>query len=232
MKMKSHKQMSEGTLVMLVLTLSGGLQDAYSYFVRGKVFANAQTGNIVLLGGHLFSGEWDQVPKYLIPLCFFAFGVLLAEQIRGYLQNMERLHWRQVIVALECILLLIVGFLPVNEFMDPIANALTSCACAMQVQAFRKVNGYGYASTMCIGNMRSGMEAFSAFLRIREEKLLRKALQYFLVILVFLLGAGFGKVLTGALGQQSIFLSCGLLFIGFCLMFIQAYEEEEQEQKK
>lgn len=52
--MKSHKQMSEGTLVMLVLTLSGGLQDAYSYFVRGRVFANAQTGNIVLLGGHLF----------------------------------------------------------------------------------------------------------------------------------------------------------------------------------
>ncbi len=222
---KTHKQMSDGTLVMLMLTLSGGLQDAYSYFVRGKVFANAQTGNIVLLGGHLFSGEWSEVPKYLIPLCFFALGVLLAEQIRGYLQNMEKLHWRQVIVALEVVLLLIVGFLPVNDLMDPLANALTSCACAMQVQAFRKVNGYGYASTMCIGNMRSGMEALSAFLRLREEKLLRKALQYFLVIFVFLLGAGFGKVLTGMLGQQSILLCCGLLLVSFLLMFIQAREE-------
>ena len=40
---KRRVQMSEATSVMLALTLSGGMQDAYSYFVRGKVFANAQT---------------------------------------------------------------------------------------------------------------------------------------------------------------------------------------------
>ena len=47
--MKVKGQMSESNIVMTALTLSGGLQDAYSYFVRGKVFANAQTGNLVLL---------------------------------------------------------------------------------------------------------------------------------------------------------------------------------------
>ena len=39
-----HGQMSEAFSTMVFLTLSGGLQDAYTYCVRGQVFANAQTG--------------------------------------------------------------------------------------------------------------------------------------------------------------------------------------------
>ena len=49
-----------------------------------------------------------------------------------------------------------------------------SFACAMQVQAFRKINGYPYASTMCIGNLRSGVEAFSAYLRTKDSALVKK----------------------------------------------------------
>ena len=44
-----HGQMSEAFSTMVFLTLSGGLQDAYTYCIRGQVFANAQTGNIVLM---------------------------------------------------------------------------------------------------------------------------------------------------------------------------------------
>ena len=43
-------QMSEAVSTGIFLTLSGGFQDAYTYYCRGKVFANAQTGNIVLMG--------------------------------------------------------------------------------------------------------------------------------------------------------------------------------------
>ena len=39
------KQMSETFLLAMIITFSGGLQDAYTYFARNKVFANAQTGN-------------------------------------------------------------------------------------------------------------------------------------------------------------------------------------------
>lgn len=38
MKLKtSQRQMSESLWTIAFLTLSGGLQDAYSYFVRGKL---------------------------------------------------------------------------------------------------------------------------------------------------------------------------------------------------
>ena len=56
MKTKHHGQMSESFLTAVFLSLSGGLQDAYTYLFRGKVFANAQTGNIVLLSANIMDG--------------------------------------------------------------------------------------------------------------------------------------------------------------------------------
>ena len=228
---KRRVQMSEATSVMLALTLSGGMQDAYSYFVRGKVFANAQTGNLVLMAEHIFSADFRGGVKYLFPLIFFALGVFVAEQIRGRFQYSGILHWRQMIVALEILMLLIVGFLPVNDAVNPLANAMTSFACAMQVQAFRKVNGYAYASTMCIGNMRSGMEAFSAYTRTGNRELLLKGGQYFLVILTFFLGAGIGGALAETGGRRMIWISCALLIVSFLLMFLRLEEDRLEEEK-
>ena len=64
---KVSTQMSESMTLAVFLTLAGGFQDAYSYNCRGKVFANAQTGNIVLLGQNLAQGNWDLGLRYLLP---------------------------------------------------------------------------------------------------------------------------------------------------------------------
>ena len=227
--MKSKKQMSEATSVMVALTISGGLQDAYSYFVRDKVFANAQTGNIVLMSEHFFSGDVRGGIRYLIPILAFALGVLIAEQLRAKFSNSKLFHWRQLIAAIEILLLFITGLLPVTKTLDPLANALTSCSCAMQVQAFRKVNGYSYASTMCIGNMRSGTEALCAYFHTGDKEILRKALTYFGVVLLFALGAGIGSIATLHWGTGAIWLSCGLLAISFLIMFVHDEEEKLNE---
>ena len=79
---KHAGQMSESLLTAAFIILSGGLQDAYTYLCRGKVFANAQTGNIVLLSQNLFTGNWAKVPHYLVPLIFFALGIAASEGMR------------------------------------------------------------------------------------------------------------------------------------------------------
>ena len=78
---RPHRQMSESFLTAGFLSLSGGLQDAYTYMSRGKVFANAQTGNIVLLSQSIGSGDWPLAIHYLVPLLSFALGVAAAELI-------------------------------------------------------------------------------------------------------------------------------------------------------
>lgn len=57
-KLQFHGQMSDTFFAAVFIILSGGFQDAYTYCCRGSVFANAQTGNIVLLSAALFRGEW------------------------------------------------------------------------------------------------------------------------------------------------------------------------------
>lgn len=209
--------MSESLLVAAFLSLSGGLQDAYTYFARGKVFANAQTGNIVLMSSHLFDGDFPDCVRYLLPLVSFALGIMACEWIRTLCQEGRRLHWRQLVVFLEVLVLFLVGFLP--ERWNLLANSLVSFSCAMQVQAFRKVHGYGFASTMCIGNLRSGMDSLFHAVHERNRPLLCKSLHYFAVILLFALGAGLGWALIGRLGLCTIWVSCLLLAVSFVLMF-------------
>ena len=131
-----------------------------------------QTGNIVLLSQNICERNWLQSAHYFVPLAAFAIGIIVAEQIRGKYQNVQNIHWRQIVLLLEMILLFLVSFLP--QSLDMLANALVSFSCAMQVQTFRKVNGYAFASTMCIGNMRSGMEALSAYIRTHDRNVLGK----------------------------------------------------------
>lgn len=73
---KLRGQMSESMLTASFVILSGGLQDAYTYLCRGKVFANGQTGNIVLFSAYLFDGAWDQCLRYLVPVLSFMTGIL------------------------------------------------------------------------------------------------------------------------------------------------------------
>lgn len=228
MKTKHRGQMSESFLTAVFLSLSGGLQDAYTYLFRGKVFANAQTGNIVLLSANIMDGRWDKVLHYLVPLCAFALGVLAAEKMREHFQTMQRLHWRQLVVLGEVLLLFAVGFLPQTQNL--LANAIVSFSCAMQVQAFRKVHGYPFASTMCIGNMRSGMESLVVYFHLHDKKVLHKALHYFGVILLFAIGAGVGAHCVGVFGNKTIWFSCALLLVSLCFMFIQDEEEALKEK--
>ena len=225
-----HGQMSESFVTAMFLSLSGGLQDAYTYFFRGKVYANAQTGNIVLLSQHLFTGDFLTALHYLIPLVAFASGILAAELFREHFQSLKALHWRQMIVLAEILLLFSVGFFP--QELNLLANAIVSFSCAMQVQTFRKVNGYGYASTMCIGNMRSGTDAFTHWLVDHDPKTLKKSLHYFAVILLFAVGAGLGSVAVDHFATRTIWWSCLLLAVAFVLMFVKEEIEENPAIEK
>jgi uncharacterized membrane protein YoaK (UPF0700 family) len=220
---KTNKQMSESMILAVLLTLAGGFQDAYSYNCRGEVFANAQTGNIVLLGQNLAQGNYSDALHYLMPLTAFIGGVYVTEWVHHLWKEYPKMHWRQIVLAVEVCLLGIVGILP--HSMDVLANVLMSFACAMQVNSFRKFQGIPSATTMCIGNMRSATELLSKYHISKDKSLKKKSLYYYFVILVFAVGAAVGAVMSMRIGLRSIWAAGVLLFAGFVLMFIK--EEEK-----
>ena len=211
------RQMSDRMRTAAFIILSGGFQDAYTYCGRGGVFANAQTGNIVLMSSNFFSGRFAAGIKYLVPIAAFLLGTAVAECVHRKWKYYRALHWRQIVLACEMAMLFAVGFLP--QEVNALANALVSFVCALQVQAFHKVRGHVYASTMCIGNMRSGMEALIGYFHGRDKAQRRRAATYFTVILLFALGAGIGCIAAKRFGEKAIWVCCGLLAVSFALMF-------------
>ena len=90
---------AEGELVQstvymgILLALAGGFMDAYSYMARGHVFANAQTGNILLFAVAVSEGRPGDSLRYLLPVVSFAVGIALTAAIRTRFGRMSRLHW-------------------------------------------------------------------------------------------------------------------------------------------
>ena len=146
--------------------------DAYSYIMRDHVFANAQTGNMLLLGVSISERNWPEVVRYLFPVLAFAAGIMLADLVRFRMDEKKRLHWRQISVLLEAIVLAGVCFIPVS--LNLLANSLTSLARGIQVESFRKIHGNGIATTMCIGNLRSWYTEFVRLYAYEREKVFVK----------------------------------------------------------
>ncbi|MCR4996034.1 MAG: DUF1275 domain-containing protein [Butyrivibrio sp.] len=209
-------QVSDTFLVGGILSLSGGFQDAYTYVLRDNVFANAQTGNIVLMALSLMLGQFARGVRYLLPVIAFVCGIIVSEQISHRYKHSHKLHWRQIVLCIEILFLTLVAFIPGT--LNVLANVLVSFTCAMQVQSFRKVRGYTYASTMCIGNLRSGTESLSVFFRNKDKASFVKAMHYYGIIFMFAIGAGVGGILSSLLGIRSILISSALLVIAFILM--------------
>lgn len=224
---RKPKQMSESMILGVVLTLAGGFQDAYSYNCRGQVFANAQTGNIVLLGQNIASGNFQNALHYLFPLLAFLAGVYLSEWVRELCKSFQKLHWRQIVLAFEIVMLAIAGLLP--QSLNVVSNVLMSFACAMQVDSFRKFRGIPCATTMCIGNMRSGTELLCRYHITKDPELKRKSLHYYFIILVFAIGAAIGAVASQKLGNPAIWIAAGLMLLGFILMFVKEEIQGETE---
>ena len=117
-------QTSESFRLSALLSFSGGFQDAYTFNVRDGVFANAQTGNVVLMSQNFMLGNWGAGFRYLFPLLPFVSGIFLADRIECRHKNRKGIHWRQIVLFVEIIMLIIVGILP--KKYNLIANVMVS----------------------------------------------------------------------------------------------------------
>lgn len=219
-KRKSNIQMSESLFVGLLLASVGGFLESYSFISRDGVFANCQTGNLVLLSLYLVKGDLPHIISYLIPIAAFITGVVLTELIRGFTAA-SRLHWRQYIILLEAVLLAVPGFLVSGRY-NIAATTLIAFCCSMQVESFRKVKGSVYATTMCTGNLRSGTYQLFRFLSGRDIDALKRAGTYFAVIAIFMAGAVAGGLTTQLWGEKAVWIACAILFLTFIVMFIES----------
>jgi uncharacterized membrane protein YoaK (UPF0700 family) len=216
------EKMSETYLVGTILAVVGGYLDVYTYISRGEVFANAQTGNIILFGIKLARGNFWQAFCYFLPIAAFILGVVLAESIRSLIVS-KHLHWKQIVIVIEILTLFIVAFIPAGRG-DIIANVLVSFVSSLQIESFRKVAGNVYATTMCTGNLRSGSELLFQYVKTGNKEYLISGRKYFGIIVFFILGAVLGLIVTNYYGTKAVMFACLGLITVFGLLFMNTKE--------
>lgn len=103
-EVKMHETMRVGILLAFV----GGFLDVYTYLLRGGVFANAQTGNMVLLTLQISQGHFVQALYYLVPIIAFFMGAVVTEIVK------KHDYWHEYVLVIEIILLFGVGLYPLS----------------------------------------------------------------------------------------------------------------------
>lgn len=195
-----------------LLAATGGLLDALVYTLHGHVFANAMTGNVILLGISAFSRDWMQALRHLVPIFFFILGVAASRLLR----LLSQFYASLAVLALEMVVLFAAGLLPLS-FPEMTFTAIISFTSAFQVSTFRQVGRFAYNSTFITGNLRTAAEAFvNQFLESGREvrhSEAAKARKLFFICGFFLVGAMGGAWGAPHLGNKTLWLAEPLLMI-------------------
>ena len=221
--MKDFKRKAAPVILLVLLAMSGGCMDAYSYLYCEGVFAYAQTGNILLFCINLVSGDFLKALSYLWPILAFAGGVatafLLERMHKGRKPFMHK--WRTLI--LEILILVAVAF--VADYNHLIATAMISFVCGMQLESFPSYLGIRIATTMCIGNLRSlvhhSMECAVGNARGNGVQ----TMLFWTALAAFVVGVALGNFFVSLIGAYAVLASCVLLCIGIIFAFL-VYERD------
>lgn len=223
MKAKT-RQMSESLRLGVLLAIVGGFLEAYTFFCRGGVFANCQTGNLVMFALSAADGNGADMILYLIPVIAFIVGIFLAEWVKQIFRLYEKLHWRQIIILFEIFCLAVTAFIPEGN-LDVIVTTVIAFVCSMQVESFRKVRGNAFATTMCTGNLRSASENLYHWIAGGDKEAKKKGQHYLTIVGSFMIGAVVGAALTHIFAEKAVLFCCIILFVTFMLMFYGTRQE-------
>jgi uncharacterized membrane protein YoaK (UPF0700 family) len=195
----------ESTVVIAcLLSLSGGFLDAFTYIGYGGVFANAMTGNVVLMGVKAAAGDWRGAVIHLPPLLAFMAGVFVAQAIRLPVPRLSA-RWPALLsLALEIAVLAVIAFLP-RGFPDLWIVLSISFVAALQNSSFGKVRAWSYNSVMTTGNLRRFAEGlFTGMVPRRDPEILEQAGVFGGVCLAFFIGALTGGLTTDRMHNAAL----------------------------
>lgn len=231
-KGKVHINTSESLRLGILLAIVGGFLDGYTFICRGGVFANAQTGNIVLVGIDAAKGNFIQALMALLPVLAFIVGIIVTEKIKDFQFPSSALvtYSEQIIIIIEIVVLFIVGFIP-NSMPHPFATLPISFVSSVQIASFSKLVDSPYSTAMCTGNLRSASQAaYKAFVKKDTNSALR-AKRYITIIFSFIAGACFSRFMSMLFGIKSIWFASLVLVISLILFRIDDYRFNSSNNK-
>lgn len=207
--------MKDGTLpsqryhTFVLLMLSGGFMGAYSYFLKGGVFANAETANLLILAFNIAELNTEGIISVLYPISAFFIGTFFSQM---FIEKLGR-RWIPTLLIVEIMALISLSLLP-SETPDRVFHVVIAVLSSMQFNTFRKARGVAMSTLFCTAHLRGfGASLYSAIADRKGEEL-KKSLYHGGLLMTFLAGGISCSLISKSLGGYTIALSSlPLLFV-------------------
>lgn len=209
--------MCERKEIYYILIFVAGFFGAYTFLLRGNVFCNAQTGNVVLMGLALGAGKWREALYYLIPISAYMLGAFISELLPNPIKHHLLVRWDTLLIAIEMLAVLALGFIPLSAPVQ-IAQVTINFIASMQYNTFRQAEGEPMATTFATNHIRQiGVGLAKEIRHFRQpDKTHRKKLrEHFAMLIFFLAGVFVETILCNLADEKAIWAA--LLPLGVIL---------------
>jgi uncharacterized membrane protein YoaK (UPF0700 family) len=195
----------------MLLAAVGGYLDAYT-FVQDRVFANAQTGNVVLTAIAVSDRHWHDMATRLVPILAFLLGAIVVETLglTGVRQRVRRPA--RIALAIEVVLLAIVASLP-DSTPGWVITTTVAFVAAIQFSTFRTLVDTSYTTLLASGNLRALVESAHRWLVARDDRSARRTERFAAVVFAFAAGALVGAIITRHIDVAAAAVPAGLLAV-------------------
>jgi uncharacterized membrane protein YoaK (UPF0700 family) len=202
-----------------LLVTSNGFVDAYTYLAHGGVFANAQTGNVILFGVGLARPHEVNALTHLWPVIAFVIGVVVARLFRSEAAAHRLRYPMRYVLGLQIVVLVAVGLLPASA-PEPSITTSIGFVAALQFSLFRTVRSATVVPIAMTGNLMRTTDSVLTALRGRRREDVALAVLYVSLVLGFAAGAVAGALITELVGTRAVWIPAGMILIALVLFFV------------
>jgi uncharacterized membrane protein YoaK (UPF0700 family) len=203
----------------LLLTITNGFMDAHTFYVRGGVFANVQTGNVIFFAIDISEREVAAAMAHVWPILAFMVGILLASHIKS--GRVERVvpHPLRWAMTVQVVALGVIGFIPVTVAHSYVTVPIAFLA-ALQMGLFRTIGDLAYLPVATTGNLMRFVESGYAGFVERQAASRHACGIYGALIIAFAGGALIGAFASRAWSAHAIWLAAGILAVTLVLFVV------------
>ena len=218
-KLLNTHHVEEARLFAIVMTFCGGFLDAFTYIQCGHTLAAAQTGNIVFLAAALVNHNVIGIIDRCGAIILYVLGIIVAITFQAHIK-----YWR--IFCLFPILIIggFVGAMPEN-FPTYLSVGLVSFGLALLNTAFSKIEGLGYSSVFTTGNIKKSVVFGTEYIYHHRQQYLKIAVNYFIVVLAFTLGAISSAIIQPFSRMKTIWVAVAIILLTDIFYYYQKVHE-------
>ena len=173
---------------------------AYSYYLKGGVFANAETANMLLLALGLAGMDWNAVVSVLIPILTFFVGSFISQVL---LMRLGEKRWVPLLLAISILMLAFLAILP-GDTPYTIFHVGIAFIGSMQFNTFREARGVAMSTLFCTAHLRGCAASLASAVVDDDKKALKKTGYHGGLIATFILGAFLCAKLSQLTGTRTI----------------------------